>query len=216
MKNDELIAEFIGMMLGDGNFGIYLSKAGNKIKKQHRIKITLDSRNKQYVNYTENMFKKVLNVEPRVYYKNGENYKRKENAVDIATFRKDSFFYLLNDIGLITSPKWGRMKIPEGYNKGKLGLFVLKGLFDTDGCVTIYKNNGIVYPRIEIRLSPCPAQEQINHILDEFEFNYKVQNLERGKTKIRLSGKKELEKWFKLVGSASSVNIDRAKQFMRR
>lgn len=210
MKRKELIAEFIGIMLGDGNFKIYPTKAGNKIKQQHRIKVTLDSRNGQYVNYVANMFREVLNVEPRLYYK------KKENAVDIATFRKDTFFYLLNNIGLKLSPKWNNMLIPNGYEKGKLSLLVLKGLFDTDGCVTIYNNNGTIYPRLEIKLSPCPAQEQISKILEEFGFRYKIQNLDRGKTSIRISGKTELKKWFQLVGSSNPVHIDRCERFINR
>ena len=31
------IAEFVGIMLGDGNLGIYKTKAGDKTKIQHRI-----------------------------------------------------------------------------------------------------------------------------------------------------------------------------------
>ena len=53
------------------------------------------------------------------------------------------------------------MEVPVKYSSGKFGLAVLRGLFDTDGSVTIFRNNGILYPRIEIRMSPCPAQDQI-------------------------------------------------------
>ena len=65
---EERIAEFIGIMLGDGSIGIYDTKAGNKIKKHHVIKVTLDSRNKKYTNYVSNLMRGVLNVEPRLYY----------------------------------------------------------------------------------------------------------------------------------------------------
>ena len=214
MKKDGLIAEFIGIMLGDGSIGIYNTHVGNKIKKHRTVKVTLDSRNEGYINHVTNMMRNVLNVEPRIHYKNSEGYKRKENAVDIKTHKKEKFDYVLNEIGLKISPKWNRMKIPEGYEKGKLSLFVLKGLFDTDGCVAIYDNNGTIYPRIEIKLSPCPAQEQINNILDEFGFHYKIQKLDRGKTSIRISGKTELKKWFGLIGSSNPIHLERAKQFL--
>lgn len=206
----EEIAEFVGIMLGDGHIGIYNTKAGNKIKLHRTIKVSLDSRNKQYIEYVSEIMRKVLGVEPHL------SYKKNENAVDIATHKKDRLTYLLDKIGLKISPKWNRMKIPEKYSNGKLGLLVLKGLFDTDGCLSIYKNNGIIYPRIEIRLCPSPAQSQISGVLDEYKFKYRIQKLERGKTRIRISGKEQLRRWFNLIGSANSVHINKSKEFLDR
>ena len=203
-----MIAEFIGIMLGDGSIGKYNTKAGNRRKLHRTIKVTLDSKNKGYLDYVYNFFGKVLDVEPRI------SFKKKENAVDIRTHRKDKLDFVLNKIGLKISPKWGRMKIPEGYEKGKLCLLVLKGLFDTDGCLSIFNNNGTIYPRIEIRLCPSPVQEQVNKILNEFHFNFKIQNLERGKTRIRISGGNQLKKWFDLIGSSNPIHIKKSKQFL--
>lgn len=208
MEKEEKIAEFIGAMLGDGNVGIYKCKAGAKIKIQHRVKITLDSRNKQYIEHISKLMREVLETEPRIFFK------KNENAVDIATFKKEKFFYVVNNLGLQVSPKWNSMKIPETYSKGKLSLLVLRGLFDTDGSVTIFKNNGNDYPRIEIRICPCPAQNQILEILKENNFSYKVQNLERGKIKVRISGKNELKKWFEKVGSSNKRHTERATPFL--
>jgi len=206
--DEKKIAEFVGIMLGDGSIGIYNTRAGNKIKVHRTIKVSLDSRNKGYTNYVFNLLKDVLRVEPKILYK------KNENAVDISTHRKDRLDYVLNVIQLRLSPKWERMIIPEKYAKGNLGLQVLKGLFDTDGHLSVFKNNGIIYLRIEIRLCPSPAQNQINKILDEFRFRYKVQNLERGKTRIRISGKSQLKKWFDLVGAANPIHLNKAKLFL--
>jgi len=152
--------------------------------------------------------KDVLNLEPKIFFK------KKENAVDIGIYRKEKVYFLLNNLKLKISPKWDNMKIPEKYMKNKLDLLVLRGLFDTDGSVTIFKNNGIVYPRIEIRICPCPAQKQVIKILDKSNLNYKIQKLERGKIKIRLSGVKELNKWFNIIGSSNQLYIKRAKPFL--
>ena len=203
----ERVAEFVGIMLGDGSIGIYDTKAGNRIKKHRVIKVTLDSRNEHYINYVFNLMKEVLDVEPRIY-------KKKENAVDISTHRKDKLDYVLNEIGLKMSPKWDRMEIPEKFMKKEFHSHLLRGLFDTDGSVTIFNNNGTIYPRIEIRICPCPAQKQFLEILEALNFNHKIQRLERGKIKIRISGKKELKRWFDVVGSSNKVYINRAKQFL--
>lgn len=94
-------------------------------------------------------------------------------------------------------------------------LVSLKGLFDTDGCLSVFNNNGNIYPRIEIRLCPSPAQQQINKILDSFNFKYTIQNLERGKTRIRISGKDSLIKWFNMVGSANPIHLEKAQMFLK-
>lgn len=207
-ENKKRLAEFIGIMLGDGSIGIYNTKAGNKIKKHHVVKITLDSRNKQYIDYVSNLMKEVLNVEPRLYFK------KNENAVDICTFRKEKINYILNNIGLKISPKWNNMEIPKQFFKRELHPYLLRGLFDKDGSVTIFNNNGIIYPRIKIKICPSPAQKKFIVILNQLGFNYKIQNLDKGEIRIRISGKKELKKWFDIVGSSNQLYINKAKQFL--
>lgn len=204
----EKLAEFVGIMLGDGSIGVYDTKAGNKIKKHKVVKVTLDSRNIQYITHVSGLMRELLRVEPKLHFK------KNENTVDIRTFKREVLDYVLNEIGLNLSPKWNNMKIPEKFMKRELYPHLLRGLFDTDGSVTIFNNTGILYPRIEIRICPSPAQEQFIRIVDELGFKYKIQNLERGKIKIRISGKKELQKWFDIVGSNNSYYVKRAKPFL--
>ncbi len=206
--DEKKLAEFVGIMLGDGSIGIYNTKAGNRIKKHHVVKVTLDSRNKEYIIYVSNLMKEVLEIEPRVYFK------KNENAVDICTFRKEKLDYILNEIGLKISPKWNSMEIPEKFMRKENYPWLLRGLFDTDGSVTIFNNNGTIYPRIEIRICPSPAQNQFREILENLGFNYKIQNHERGKIRIRISGIKELKKWFEIIGSSNQYYIQRAKRFL--
>ena len=208
MANQKLVAEFIGIMLGDGSIGVYNTKAGDKQKIHRRVKVTLDSRNKVYTDHVENVMKRVLEVEPRV------RYKKSENAVDVSTHKIRALSFVLNELNLKMSPKWGRMEIPAPYDRKKFGHFVLKGLFDTDGCLSIFSNNGIRYPRIEIRLCPSPAQEQVSKLLDDYGFKYRIQHLERGKTRVRISGKTQLKKWFDVIGSSNPIHVEKAKMFI--
>ena len=206
-KKEEKIAEFIGIMLGDGSIGIY-NKRSRKQGLLHQLKVTLDSRNKNYIDYVSNLMKEVLEIEPKIFFK------RNENAADIRIFNKEKVLYALNVLGLKLSPKWDTMEIPERYLQGKLDLFVLRGLFDTDGSITIFKNNGIIYPRIEIRICPSPAQYQFIDILNKYNFKYKIQRLDKGKIKIRISGENELKNWLEKVGSSNQLYLDRAKRFL--
>jgi hypothetical protein len=206
MINKEEIAEFIGIMLGDGHIGIYKFKQQRKIL--HQLKVTLDSRNKQYTNFVAKLMERVLDIKPKIFYK------KNENAVDIKVYRKEKVLYALNNLKLKLSPKMNKATIPKDYSKGKIGLSVLKGLFDTDGSVTIFNNNGIRYPRIEIRICNSPMQQQFINILDENKIKHKIQRFDRG-IKIRISGKKELQKWFKKVGSSNNLYLTRAAPFLK-
>lgn len=87
-----MIAEFIGIMLGDGHIGIQNCKASDKIKKHHQLKVTLDSRNKQYINYVAELMGAVLNSKPTL------NYKKNENAVDIGVYSKEKINYAINEL----------------------------------------------------------------------------------------------------------------------
>ena len=60
MEKEVKIAEFVGIMLGDGSIGVYNTKAESKIKKHRVVKVTLDSRNKQYIEYVAKLMKEVL------------------------------------------------------------------------------------------------------------------------------------------------------------
>jgi hypothetical protein len=208
-KKEERIAEFIGIMLGDGSIGIY-NKRSRKGGLLHQLKVTLDSRNKSYINYVSNLMREILDIEPKIFIK------KNENAADIRIFNKEKVLYALNFLELKLSPKWNTMEIPKRYSKGKLALFVLRGIFDTDGSVTIFRNNGIIYPRIEIRICPSPAQNQVINILKKNNFKFKIQFLDKGNIKIRISGEKELKNWFTKVGSSNPRYIKRAEVFLKK
>lgn len=86
-------------------------------------------------------------------------------------------------------------------------VFILKGLFDTDGCLSLFNNNGQIYPRIEIKICPSPSQNQFIEALKQLDFKHTVQQLDKDKIRIRISGKKELKKWFEIIGSSNPIHI---------
>ena len=208
LKNKEL-AEFVGIMLGDGLIGIYKCKHMNKIKTQYQVKVTLDSRNIQYTDYVVDLFKKIFGIEPKL------NYKKSENTVDIRCFKKELLIFLTEKVGLKLSPKWNNVLIPKYYLISPYNKLVLKGLFDTDGCLSIFKNNNVLYPRLELKVSPSPMQKQVADILKERGFRFTIQNLERGKIRIRLSGKSQLEKWLVDVGFSNKIHLEKATNFLK-
>lgn len=186
------LAELIGIILGDG----YLTN-----KNRYELKITLDSREKKYTNYIYNLIKNLFYIKPLVYYR------KNENTVDIRVINKKLINFLVNNIGLKISPKWNRAHIPKKFMKSYFYTKLLKGLFDTDGSVVLANNNGTIYPRLEIKICPSPMQNQFIKILKELKFHFGVYNIGKGKVRIQLNGKEQLNKWIKLIGSSNYKHI---------
>ena len=90
----------------------------------------------------------------------------------------------------------------------------MRGYFDTDGCVVTANNNGICYPRLEMKVCPSPMQKQFVEILKKHNFRFGVYNIGKGKVRIQLNGKAQLTKWVRLVGFSNKKHADKIKRFM--
>jgi hypothetical protein len=184
--NEEL-AEFAGILLGDGSINIY-----PKIN-HYRLKITLNSNEDKYANYVQSLFFKLFNYELKL------SYRKNENTLDLLCFNRKIIRQLIQ-IGFVYSPKWNRATIPEQFMNKELGRYVLRGYFDTDGCVVIANNNGTIYPRLEMKIMPSSMKEQFQKLLNLYGFKYGVYEIGRGEVRIQMNGKKQLEKWRKEIG----------------
>ncbi|MEK6924788.1 MAG: LAGLIDADG family homing endonuclease [Nanoarchaeota archaeon] len=121
-KKGNLIAELIGIMLGDGN--IY----------RNRIRICCDKREKDYLNYLKDLFYDIFGIHLReeIYKDTNQAYlycynkELVEELIKIGLLRGDKI------VNQISFPEW--VKENEEYTKR-----CIKGLIDTDGCVYICK-----------------------------------------------------------------------------
>ncbi len=196
------LAELIGILLGDGCIGVYRTKAGSKIKIQHRIKITLDSNvDSEYALYVKILLDSLLQVNSLIRKRKGEN------TLDVLTFRKHAFNLLVNQIGLKISPKKHHAVIPADFQIGELGLRVLRGYCDTDGSLVITNNNGTVYPRIEMKVCPSPMLAQFVDILTAVGFKFGVYRGVNEEVRLQINGFKQLIKWERLIGFSNLKHV---------
>jgi len=192
---DKKLAELIGIILGDGSINIY-----PKIN-HYRIKITLDSINdKTYSSYIRDLIRDIFKESPII------KLRKNENSVDLLLFKRKMIRYLL-EIGLKKSPKWNRAIIPPQFLTRKLEKYVLRGYFDTDGSVVLANNNGIVYPRLEMKICPSPMQDQFIGILKRNNFKFGVYQIGKGEVRIQLNGVSELKKWERLIGFSNEKHL---------
>lgn len=128
IKKDKYLAEFIGIMLGDGNI------------HQNSIRIAFDKRNKTYINYVKELFKKIFNTYPKQRIFTGKNlaflyYYNKnlvEKLIELGLKRGNK---IKTQIGI---PHW--IKENKNYSKA-----CIKGLIDTDGCIYFCKRDKQTY-----------------------------------------------------------------------
>ncbi|MCD4666923.1 hypothetical protein K8R47_03890 [archaeon] len=188
-------AEFIGIMLGDGYF------------VDDRIKISFNSKDDlDYIEYVKDLINNIFDVNPIL------KFRKNENTADLFVFKRN-VIKILKEKGLLKSPKWNNAIIPKSFLK--YDLHVLRGYFDTDGCVVMAMNNGTFYPRLEMKICPSPMQKQFIAIISKYKFRFGVYDIGKGKVRIQLNGKEQLKKWFNLVGFSNSKHMIKAKKFLK-
>jgi len=125
------LAYLCGVFMGDGS--IY-----NRIsKKEHVLKCVGNPKDEQafYFKIIGPYFRKVFGFLPSLRYYDSNT------TFGFSVYSKALFDFLTKIIGLPSGKKYSLLKIPFIFKKDKLLVInVLRGLFDTDGCITFKKN----------------------------------------------------------------------------
>jgi len=188
------LAELIGIILGDGY-----------IKRNKEIKISLNSKDDlEYLYYIRNIIFELFNYQTPI------NFRKGENTVDLRITKRKIVNYFLEE-GLKESPKWNKAEIPKKFSK--YDKFVLRGLFDTDGCLVLTNNNGTLYPRLEIKICPSPMQNQVIEILKKYNFRFGVYQIGKGQVRIQMNGRNQLEKWMSIINFSNQKHMNKYKKY---
>lgn len=183
-------AELVGIILGDGY-----------IKKNREIKISFNSRDDfDYIYYVRNLIYNLFQYETPL------NFRKDENTAELRITKREIINYFLKE-GLEESPKWNKAEIPKKYVKFKK--YVLRGLFDTDGCLVKTNNNGTLYPRLELKICPSPMQKQIIKILEDYKFKFGVYQIGKGQVRIQMNGRKQLERWKSIISFSNKKHMSK-------
>jgi len=199
----ETMAEFIGIMLGDGSIGKYKCGKDGKSTIQYRTKVTLSKKELSYRRYILDLFKDLFDINLAIWEK------KTENAVDLQSFDEEFFKFITRELGLKVAPKRNRARVPENYMCPELWKGVLKGYFDTDGSLVLTDNNGTLYPRIEMKVCQSPMQMQLVKILRREGFHFGRYEIGNGNIRLQLNGKEQLAKWVQNVGISNKKHINK-------
>jgi DNA-binding transcriptional regulator WhiA len=192
LKINANLAEFVGILLGDGSIGEYKSKVNGKTKTQYRVKITGDAQEDlpYFTEVLTPLIQGIFRKEPLL------RFKKNERVIELLLFG----FKISNDLlklGLVKAPKKDRCVIPDFIERNSLQKYFLRGFFDTDGSVVFDKQhtNRHYYPRLEMKIDRSPMRKQIIELLKKLKFNPRVCPQKGDVWRVQLNGKAQFKRW---------------------
>jgi len=150
------LAEFVGIHYGDG--ALYMDNRYN-YKVYYSFNLSKDL---EFSKYFVSLFYKLFHLKLHIYYR------PKRNSIELGLRCKELYLFLKDKLKFPVGKK-NHLSIPNYIKKKKsyLSLF-LRGLFDTDGCVTFQKHKYII---IKICTKDKNFAEEIKSSLDTLEIS---------------------------------------------
>ena len=161
---DSRLAEFIGIIVGDGHIGKHRSKSGNYSSVHYQIRICGNIRDKEYyIIYVNNLFSKIFSAQ--FSFLNSV----RDNTI---VLRKESkaIYYFMTEIMNIPQRK-DNVRIPRIIRNAtdEIKSSFLRGLVDADFTLTIKNKEGKPYPVIQGVSKSKGLIDDISGILHEFD-----------------------------------------------
>ncbi|TSC71268.1 MAG: Lon-like ATP-dependent protease [Parcubacteria group bacterium Gr01-1014_49] len=191
-NRDDNLAEFIGIMMGDGGISRY------------QIVITLHhTEDLEYASFVALLVKKLFKIAPSI------NHSAKNSVNDLTVSRKELVRYL-HELGLpIGNKVKQRLDIPA-WIKGdpKLAIACLRGLVDTDGCIFTHryraKGSWYTYKKLSFTSASKPLRKSVHTLLQKFGFHSRITDKD-----VRLDRVEDMERYFSIVGSHNPKHLRR-------
>lgn len=183
---NEYFAEFIGIMLGDGN--IY----------QNSIRIMMDKREIPYQEHIKNLFYQLFKLKLKEHGTENSNqfrlYKDSKNLTELLlSYGLKRGNKIKNQIGI---PIW--ILKNEIYSSR-----CIRGLVDTDGCVFWNKRDKRIY--INFSNSSAKLLSDFKFIAGKLGLNF----AKSGSNNVCLYRKNEIERYIKRIGFSNRKHIDK-------
>lgn len=194
------LAEFIGIMMGDGGITEYQSV------------ITLNKEtDSEYILYVEKLIFNLFGIDAK------KSYRKNTKAVILVVSRKLLNQYLVS-LGLKLGNKLKQnFDIPFWIMKNKeYSKMCLRGLVDTDGCVFHETHNikgkKYSYARLNFVTASSILASSVMKILTNCDFNPRLRK--NGKNyAVQLENKREIWQYFKVIGTSNPKHLERLSNY---
>ena len=186
-KSDDL-AEFLGIMLGDGKLS------------PNQILITLGNKENDYVLYVKNIMKKIFKTEVNIST-------RKMGYKDVYISSVKLSRWLKNE-GLVYNKVKSQVNVPSWiFNKNSYCESFIRGFFDTDGSIYRLKN-GI---QISLTNRSLPLLKSLQNMLIKIEYNVSHVSC----YKIYITKERDVNRFFKEIKPANIKHTNRYNLFKK-
>lgn len=192
-RKSEELAEFVGIMMGDGGLSTYQATVS-----LHQID------DADFSTYVSGQFKKLFGVVPSVYDREHEMLRT------IVASRIELVRYL-HVLGLPIGNKIRQQfDIPSWVKKDERFLIAcIRGLVDTDGCIFThrYQVNGTwySYKKLSFTTASKPLLQSVHSSLKFLGMNPRIA---RGKD-VRLDSRADMELYFSIIGTSNPKHLRR-------
>ena len=185
-EKSEALAEFVGIMLGDGGIAPF------------HITVTLDAKtDREYTTFVSKIIFRLFGVKPKFYYR------KDSRAVNLNVGRKELVAFC-NSLGLPTGDKLRNgISIPDWVlAKPEYRRACVRGLIDTDGCFFRHKyrvgGKEYSYLKIDFTSRSVHLLSQVEGILQNDGFCVR---LSASRSCIRIESKEGVEKYIRVFGT---------------
>ncbi|MHB1316944.1 MAG: LAGLIDADG family homing endonuclease [Minisyncoccota bacterium] len=201
-RKSKLLAEFIGILLGDG----YISN--------YYVSVVLSSEEVEYREYVKKVIHSLFGITPVIF-----RHKDKK-AISIIVNRK-LLVEFCQKVGFEKGNKvTHQVDIPQWIKENKpFARECIRGLVDTDGCFFThsYKVNGKRYSYLKIAFTSAstPLSLSVAQILTDNGFVVRMSSvrLNSNGRDIRIDDEKYVTKYIEEIGSHNSKHLDKIKQW---
>ncbi|OGI46759.1 hypothetical protein A2121_00075 [Candidatus Nomurabacteria bacterium GWB1_40_6] len=196
-KKNKRLAEFVGIMLGDGGVAPY------------HIHITLSDKEKKYIKYTIKLITELFGLVPKIYKL------KHAKAVDIVVQRKQLVNFC-KEIGLVLGNKVKQqIDIPQWIKENKFfSKACIRGLVDTDGCFysNSYYSNGKKYSYFKIAFTSAskPLIASVAKIFKSLEIKARIS---KNYKDVRIESSKYVNRYISEIGSNNSKHVEKIEKW---
>lgn len=190
-KYSQELAEFFGIMLGDGHVSNF------------QVVVSLGSKEEEYARYVQKTMKSIFGGKPKIGIRK-EDYK-KQKYRDVYLGSVDVVSWLKNE-GLVSNKVISQVDVPKWItnNRGYMESFI-RGFFDTDG--SIYKLRFGV--QIALTNRSEPILKALQSMLWALEYSPSRISLHR----VYLTNKKDIRRFFEEIKPRNPKHKSRFKVF---
>ena len=187
-RKSDILAEFFGIMLGDGKLS------------PNQILVTLGNKENDYVLYVKNKMETI--------FKTGVNVSTRKMGYKDVYISSVKLSKWLKDEGLVYNKVKSQVDTPSWiFSKNSYCESFIRGFFDTDG--SVYKlKNGI---QISLTNRSIPLLKSLQNMLIKLEYN--VSNISC--YKIYITREKDINRFFKEIKPANTKHIGRYNFFKK-